>query len=574
MILMPTPPIYHRHNRPQPTALRLSAWLLICVLTLTGCALSEEPPIVRTAVLPTVTPTLPPDAGRPLQRIDLAKGAEIFTGERGCQLCHGVAGEANGPVRANIACAMVSFRDPASNQSKALTAWFALVSNGNNGGAACPMPPWKHQLDEQARWNVTNYVYSLHYTAPQIVMGKQVWAQHCTSCHTESGAGTATLPNLADPATLVRRSDTQLFRLLTDGLADGTHKFAALSEDERRAVVAYSRSLGWDNTQLIGVNFALATPTPAPSATPAAPDTPSIVVSGTVRNGTAGGAAPGGLKLTLRLREATASGFIDALTLETTSRADGAFTYADVPRRNGLVYVVSAEYQGVLQTSGLMQLETGSGPTLDLSFPVYETTTDASQLRIEQQQVFIDFLGPTVALVQQGVLFQNTGDRVYIGDPQTGVTLDVALPDAATQIELSRESGAYRITGTRIQGTLPIPPGETGLQFAYQLAFQEALTITQPTRYAIAEMVVHLPTGGGSFIADAGFSRGQTLQLSTTSYDAYPLRRLTPAGDQVSFTVRFGTPENARRGLFTGVLVAAVALMAGMALAIWRLGQR
>jgi mono/diheme cytochrome c family protein len=549
------------------------AWLCLLLLV-SGCALSEEPPIVRTVALPTVTPTVPPDAGRPVGRVNLARGAEIFTGTQGCHLCHGLSGNGNGPAAQAISCPMVSFRDADANQSKALTAWFALVTNGNNGVQTCLMPPWKNVLDEQARWEVTSYAYSLHYTREQIERGRGVWAAQCASCHGERGA--TGQPDLSDPATLITRSDTQLFRLLVDGLPDGTHQFAALDEADQRAVVAYTRSLGWDQTEVIGVNFAQITPTPAPTVVAAIPDAPTLTVSGVVRNGTQGGGVPVGQTLTLRIIESTAQGFRDVLSQPVTTGSAGGFVLPDIPRRNGLFYVVSTTYAGVLQTSQPVQLQAGSGPSLDLSFTVYEPTTDAGAIRVERQRLFIDFLSPTVALIQQGILFQNTGDRVYIGASGVvgGVTLQVPLPEAASNITLSQNSGGFRIgNGAIIEAVTPILPGEVGLQFSYQLNFQGNLSVTQATRYLLAELTVHVPQGGGAFIADPGFSRDEPLILEAAVYDTYPLRRIIAAGEPITFTVRFGTPEEARRGLVFGAVGVGVGLLALMALAIWRLNR-
>lgn len=571
--------VLHHTRRALPCCVRYLSVLipLLALLIMTSCGLAGEPAIVRTAVLPTITPTVPPDVGRPTERISLARGAEIFTGGQGCQTCHGLSGEGDGPVAQNFSCPLVSFRDAETNQSKAMTAWFAFVTNGNNGTTACLMPPWKNRFNEQDRWNVTSYVYSMHYTPAMIAQGKQVWSAQCSSCHGEDGAGLGKLPSLADSAALISRSDTQIFRLLTDGMEDGSHKFDSLSETDRRAVTAYTRTLGWDNAEVIGVNFAQATPTPNATATPSIPDTDTITVQGKLSNGTAEGKIPAGVTVTVRIIESTASGFNVVLTKEVTTDAQGAFSLADIPRRNGLVYIAASNYAGVLQTGAPKPLQSGSGPTLDLSFSVYETTTDNSALRIDRQRMFIDFISPTVALIQQGIVFVNTGDKVYVGDPASRIVLEVPLPTDATNITVSQDAndGQFQIgNGGVLQSSVPISPGTSSVQFSYQLNFQGNLTITQPTRYEVADFVAYVPSGGGSFIADPGYVRGDTLQLTQATYDPYGLRQLIGKGGNISFTVRFGTPDSERRGLFTGILVVSVLLILGMAAAIWRISRK
>src|ERR1041385_311176 len=71
--------------------------LIAVLLVLSGCGqLSSEPIIISTASLPTVTPTAPPDVGRPAARVSLSRGAAIFNGAQGCQNCHGLQGKGDG----------------------------------------------------------------------------------------------------------------------------------------------------------------------------------------------------------------------------------------------------------------------------------------------------------------------------------------------------------------------------------------------------------------------------------------------------------------------------------------------
>ncbi|MBX3062125.1 MAG: c-type cytochrome [Anaerolineae bacterium] len=548
--------------------------VLFVLLLISGCALSGEPPIVRTMALPTVTPTVPPDLGYPVGKVDMARGAEIFGGAQGCQLCHGITGEGNGQVAASIACSIVSFKDAEANQSKALTAWFAIISNGNNGSNACPMPPWKNQLNEQDRWNVANYIYSLHYTPDRMTAGKQVWEQQCTACHSATGesAKPEVTVDLSDPAALINRSDTQMFRLLTEGKPDGSHKFDTLTEEQRWSVVAYTRSLGWVNNDAVGVPAQ--TPTPAPVI----PDTDTITVAGKLTNGTKDAATPANLPLTLRVIETTAAGFNDALKLDTSTTADGSFSFGAVARRNGLVYVLTTNYAGILQNSEPIQLQTGSGPTLDLSFTIYEATTDPKDIRADVERIFVSFDSPTQAFIQQGILFRNIGDRIFTGTD--GVSLQVQLPAQAAAITLSQDSSSFRIgNGALIYTAIPFAPGDTTLQFSYELPFAGDLTVQQPASYEVDQLSVHVAQSSGALLITPGYQRGEPIQLSddtgkVTPYDTYDLVRPILAGESVTFSIRFGGQESERRNLLALLLFAAMLTILGIGLAIWRLDRR
>lgn len=560
---------------------------LLALIVLSGCGLTQEPPIVQTPIPRT---ELPPDLGKPAQRIDLARGAEIFFDPQGCVACHGTEGRGDGTVAASFTCQLVSFPDDALNRGKAMNAWFAIVSNGNRGQQSCLMPPWRGRFNEQDRWNVTAYIYSLRYTAERMTLGKQVYEQQCAVCHGAQGTGdgpdaatlSKPLSDLSAAETLISRSDAQLNQLLVDGLEDGTHKFDGLTEEQKWAVVSHVRALSWDNTQVIvqgGVAAAAAsTPVPVtPTVVAVVPDTPAITVSGKVRSGTQGATVPEGLPLTLRVIERGQNGqFSDALKLEANSGADGAFTFNNVQRRNGAVYVIAATHQGVLQTSTPIPLRSGSGPVLDLSFAVYDVTDDPGVIRVDVQRVFVDFAGPQTALIQQGIRFRNVSDRVYAvgaGDQQRSIRL--SLPDTAAEPLISQDSAGWTLSpdNKALLNSLPLPPNDTtGVQYSYRLNFDGALTVQQITEYAIQELIIQVPRGGGAYVADEGFRREQPLILDTGVYDTYFLPRVVSAGEPVRFTVRFAaTDEAQRRTLLSVLAVVAVALVGAVVIAFRRL---
>jgi mono/diheme cytochrome c family protein len=88
----------------------------------------------------------------------LARGAEIYTSN--CAACHGDGGMGDGPAAAGL------------NPAPAPIAHTSLMLNDSylfwrisDGGAIEPfnstMPSWKATLDEQARWDVINYMRAL-----------------------------------------------------------------------------------------------------------------------------------------------------------------------------------------------------------------------------------------------------------------------------------------------------------------------------------------------------------------------------------------------------------------------------
>lgn len=88
----------------------------------------------------------------------LARGVEIYS--TSCATCHGDGGMGDGPAGANLDPPP----SPVAHTSQMLGDNY-LFWRMSEGGAMAPfdsaMPAWKEALDEQARWDVVNYMRAL-----------------------------------------------------------------------------------------------------------------------------------------------------------------------------------------------------------------------------------------------------------------------------------------------------------------------------------------------------------------------------------------------------------------------------
>lgn len=96
-----------------------------------------------------------PENPTPADEASIARGAELFALH--CQMCHGVAGQGNGP----IAPFLVKFK-PANlastvAQSKSDGSIFLTISNGVDGR----MPALNENLTVSERWDVVNFIRTL-----------------------------------------------------------------------------------------------------------------------------------------------------------------------------------------------------------------------------------------------------------------------------------------------------------------------------------------------------------------------------------------------------------------------------
>lgn len=550
--------------------------LFVCVAILTGCAgLAGEPLIVRTQPVATASPTVQPDRGAPVERVSLANGAALYQGAQGCQNCHGAGGQGNGVTAASFTCQLVSFTDPI-NGNKTPAGWFTIVTNGNGGQTNCLMPGWKNVYTEQQRWEVTSYVYSLRYSTEQIARGGELFAANCVSCHSADGSGSPDVPTLRDPARIVDSSDAMLSAYLASG--QNGHTFSTISESDRTALVAHVRSLGWDNTEVIGSPLAQGTP----GVQAAAPvESATFTVRGTLKSGTPDQLIPSGQVVTLRVIQRDANGnFTPLITQNATTAADGMFAFPDVARNIGAIYAVSTQFGGTIQTSTPLALPQGIGDELTLDLTAYSgRTDDPTVIRVEALRTFVDFIGPNTAYIQQGMRFANTGRNLFYTTAADGSARSVVieLPRGATDLQISANSASTfgsEQSGDviRLVGRLPVIPDQPlTLQFAYRLPYAETFNYRQSTRYLIDQASVHVDFSSGGTIPTVGFAPGEPLELGNGSYRTFNYTRTVGIDREFAFDIQFPAQVEAeRRATNTAVLIAAFALVLAMGAIIWR----
>lgn len=94
----------------------------------------------------------------PTDEASLERGGEIYAAN--CATCHGDGGMGDGPAGAALDPAPAPIAHTSQMMGDDYLFWRV-----SEGGAAAPfnsvMPAWKETLDEQARWDVINYVRAL-----------------------------------------------------------------------------------------------------------------------------------------------------------------------------------------------------------------------------------------------------------------------------------------------------------------------------------------------------------------------------------------------------------------------------
>ncbi len=529
-----------------------AATLIVLTFVLAGCSLAGDitpPPGLATAqaaatvppatlaptdsgvvtagpATPAAAPTLP--AVTAAEGIDLARGQSIW--QEKCAPCHGLTGQSDGAMTANLTSAPPKLGDPQIARDARPSAWYEVVTNGRMDRL---MPAFA-SLSDAERWDAVAYALTLGTTAEARARGEELYgSQGCAACHGDAQGGAGSGPSFLVPGLIDQQSLTELALSIQAGSPPAMPAYGEqLTEDDVWSLAAFVRSMAWEAQQ---------------------PEAPVEQVSavgtirGTVTNGSPGGDLPGDLEITL-------SGFDgeqEAYTQSSSVAADGGYAFSDVPVVAGRIYGVTVGYQDVLYFSDGAHL-TGDLAPLDMPVTVFETTTDPAALTIERLHVLFDFSAADQVQVIELWVVSNAGDRTVVAAPSRG-TLEVSLPEGAT--DLGFEDGSigdrYILTADGFGDTQPVVPGSGTSQFifSYRLPYDGKITFRQPSTQPIQAVVVLLPQNGVTAEGGGLQDQGQ-LQMGDQAVHSYAGGAIT-AGQALEFELS-GSPQTAASSTGTG----------------------
>jgi mono/diheme cytochrome c family protein len=525
---------------------------LLFMALLAGCSgLAGEPRIVSSLPPPTPVPT---DVGHPLQPPDIAAGAQIFAAN--CVRCHGADGAGTGELVQNGQVPKpLSFRDAATSSQQRPDTWYDTITNGNIEHL---MPPWRDALTDQQRWDVAMYTYTLADAPDQIARGQQVFTENCVECHGERGRGDGprsekigTLPaDLTDLKEMASLSRDLLFKTVTEGMGDDMPSFAdKLTDDQRRDVIAYVRTLALVNPDAIGttpVSEAATAAVQAPVATAEVTEAvmPSTVtISGKITDGTAGSSAPNSLGVILYVFDAS----LNRQQTTGTAGADGSFSFADVPLDLGGTYVVTTTYRDHIFASDLLAADAlkadAADGTLNLPVTVYELTEDPDVIQVSQMVTQVTVSGDNMQ-VTQAFNFTNTSDRAFTSSRKASsgaeISLVITLPPGAVVVGFPNDQNRYVVDAPSFTffDTVPVIPGEDHLvQVVYLIPYSQGAIIEQPMNYAVNGAVRLLIDPPGITVTSAQLPAMGAQTLGNTQYAMYGAPLTLAAGDVLRYEV-------------------------------------
>ncbi len=524
--------------------------VIIAALLLAGCGgLAGEPAIVAT--MPPATASIE----YPITTPDLAVGASVFAEH--CTKCHGLSGAGDGELigsgQNQIGVAPPSFKDASTSAEQTPLWWYQTITNGN---LAKQMPPWKDALNDDERWAVALYTYTLHNNQTNIEAGAALTAAH-----------PVTPADLPSAENVVKLKDAELITQV--GLPDAFIK--SLSDTQKNDLAAYLRSLTLTNAMHMGLVTSEPQVTREPAVTPEVTPAPAAVgtgaVSGQVTNGTAGATVPADLKVSLYVINAQGA----TAPTDTTVDADGKFAFANIDIRADQKYVVTTTYNGRAYGS---EAKAGDPTTnkVDLPISIYETTDDTSVLTILAWVSQVQMIGNNLQ-ISDFIQIGNSADRAYSTnvavDAQRYASVDIPVPADALIMSADVTNSRYTIgaDGHSVVDTAPVLPGQSYIfQMVYALPYRGNIQIEQSVPYALSgayRLLANLP--GANVTSDVLQSLGPQ-ELSGVQYQAYGTSNPLKAKDTIRYAVQGGSQANSSS---TGVvskdqLIPLVLIVAGL----------
>jgi 5-hydroxyisourate hydrolase-like protein (transthyretin family) len=234
------------------------------------------------------------------------------------------------------------------------------------------------------------------------------------------------------------------------------------------------------------------------------------IIEGQVMNGTADAPSDSVAGLEVELYELTENSAEPVAT--TISDDDGRFHFEGLATDADLAYMFELEYQGIVYGA---QSSFPVGDTiLHVVATIHETTSSDDSLVVDRHHMILGF-DSDVVTVRELYIFDNAGDRIYVGEE--GTTLRFSLPDNAGDLDFGDVEMEASMVATEegFASTRRIPPGQTQVLYSYRVPYVGSpLTLRRTILY---------PTGNVDLLVP---STGVQVDTEQLAYDG-----LTTAGD-------------------------------------------
>jgi len=259
-------------------------------------------------------------------------------------------------------------------------------------------------------------------------------------------------------------------------------------------------------------------------------------VTGMLVNRSAGGNIPEDISIMLHVLD---QNYSQIGMYHTQSQLDGSFRFEEVPLNPGEFVVGIVSYLGATYSSQPIAFDGESSPNIEL--PIYETTTDLSQVQVDEMHVLFNFAQDGLE-VSEIYLLSNLGDRTITGtltltDSQPA-TLEFPLPVGADYVFFKPDStDRFVKLADSFVDKAPLVPGKNTSQFmvSYLAPYEDKMSYSYTAPIAISNIDFLLPAEEGVMIYSQNLQGPEITTLQDNSvYQIYTYKGLQ-AGQNVSF---------------------------------------
>jgi hypothetical protein len=253
-------------------------------------------------------------------------------------------------------------------------------------------------------------------------------------------------------------------------------------------------------------------------------------------------------------------------------RTDRAGTYRFRYQRTGdpnALYFVSARFAGIAYFSTPLRIARVSGGDADII--VYETTTDASEVRVQGRHLVVSAPRGNRREVAEVFELDNGGIRTVLPRDSTTPSWSVVIPERAESVHVAPgdlSAAATAIRNGRAELYAPISPGVRQLVLTYRLP-PEAFPLARPlgSTVSVLEVLLEEPR---AIVEGAGLA-----EVAPASIDQRMFRRFLAQDVSASGVMRVKAPPPVEQNKATVSILGvgtAVAMLVG--LAVWASGKR
>lgn len=268
----------------------------------------------------------------------------------------------------------------------------------------------------------------------------------------------------------------------------------------------------------------------------------SMPLEGILVQGTSDGAAiiEG---LAIRLEILRSDGRVDE-RFNTLTLADGRFRFESIPYRTNALYLLSTDWAGIAQQNLPFKIEDYSEP---IQFPVYETTTDLSQVVANQGNLRVGYERDLGLEILLELHYVNLGERVILGN-EAG-TFTVELPVGAFGIapeqppgDVQRYIAVEEIGGLSIPGLQdqqPLVPGWPNvLRASFFVPYDDGAVLDMRLPFSLTNMAVFVSQDTAVLESDLLTDSGEQETSSGQRYSLYTQTTPLSAGQPFIFSLQ------------------------------------